>query len=66
MLRIQVRIRLNLDLFGRIQILQGAMAVCSAIFHDQSQIGIQVAENPTNLSFLILHLVEALLSRLQV
>jgi hypothetical protein len=43
-LGIQIRIRLSLDLFGRILILQGAMAVCSAIFHAGSQIGIRVVD----------------------
>jgi hypothetical protein len=39
---IQIRIRLSLDLFGRIQIFQGAMAVHGVISHACSQIGIRV------------------------
>jgi hypothetical protein len=56
MLMIQIRIRLSLDLFGQIRILQGAMAVRCAIFHAHSQIGIRVVANTPDLRSLILHL----------
>jgi hypothetical protein len=55
MLGIQIWIRLNLDLFGRLRILQGALAVCSAIFYAHSQIGIRVVANPPDLRSLIFH-----------
>jgi hypothetical protein len=55
MLGIHIRIRLNLDLFRQIRILQGAMAVHGAISHARSQIGIRVVPNPPDLSSLILH-----------
>jgi hypothetical protein len=51
-----ILIRLNMDLFGHIRILQGTMAVRSAIFHARSQIGIRFVANPSDLSSLILYL----------
>jgi hypothetical protein len=56
MLGIQIWIKLNLDLFGQIRILQEAMVVRGAIFHVRNQIGIQVVANPPDLRSLILHL----------
>jgi hypothetical protein len=53
MLGFQIRIRLDPDLFDRIPILQGAMAVCSAIFHARIPIRIQVLANLTDLQSLI-------------
>jgi hypothetical protein len=47
---------LNLDLFGWIWILQGAMAVRGAIFNAPSQIRSRVVTNPPDLRSLILHL----------
>jgi hypothetical protein len=55
MIGLQIRVRLDLDLFDRIQILQGAMAICGAIFHARIPIGIRVVENPVDLRSLILH-----------
>jgi hypothetical protein len=52
----QIRINLDPDLFDRIKILQGAMAVYSEIFHDCIPIGIWVVANPLDLISLILHL----------
>jgi hypothetical protein len=49
------QIRLDLDLFGQIQILERAMAVRGLIFHTHSQIGIPVIANPPDLRTLILH-----------
>jgi hypothetical protein len=56
MLGFQIQIRLDLDLFDRNQILQGAMAVSCEIFHARILIGIQVVANPVDLRSLILHL----------
>jgi hypothetical protein len=56
MLEYQIWVRLSLDLFGRNRILQGAMAVCSAIFHARSQIRIRVVANLLGLRSLSLHL----------
>jgi hypothetical protein len=54
MLGIQNQIRLNLDFFRRIWILQGAMAVHGTIYHACSQIGIRAVVNLSDLSSLIL------------
>jgi hypothetical protein len=56
MLGFQIQIRLDPDLFYRNQILQGAMAVCSEIFHARNLIGIRVVANLVDLRSLILHL----------
>jgi hypothetical protein len=56
MLGFQIQIRLDPDLFDQIRILQGAMGVCSAIFHVRIPIGFQVVANPQDLRSLILHL----------
>jgi hypothetical protein len=56
MLRFKIRIRLDPDLFNWIWILQGAMGVCGAIFHDPFLIGIRVVANLPDLRSLILHL----------
>jgi hypothetical protein len=56
MLGFQIRIKFDPDLFDRIRILQGAMGVCGAIFHDRIPIGIRNVENPPDLRSLILHL----------
>jgi hypothetical protein len=42
MLGFQIRIRLDPDLFDQIQILQGAMGVCGAIFHARIPIGTEL------------------------
>jgi hypothetical protein len=44
MLGFQIWIRLDLDLFDQIRILQGAMGVRSAIFHAHIPIGIRVGQ----------------------
>jgi hypothetical protein len=56
MLGIQIRVRLDLDLFNRIQILQGALGVRGAIFQACNPMGIRVVANLTDLRSLILHL----------
>jgi hypothetical protein len=56
MLMAQIRLRLDPDLFDRIQILQGAIAVCGAIFHAHIPIRIRVVANLPDLRSLILHL----------
>jgi hypothetical protein len=56
MLGFQIRIRLETDLFDWIEILQGAMAVCIAIFHARIPTEFRVVANPQNLRSLILHL----------
>jgi hypothetical protein len=65
MLGFQIRIRLDLDLFYQIWILQGAMGVGGAIFYARILIGIQFVANPVDLRSLILHrFMEALLNGL--
>jgi hypothetical protein len=56
MLGFQIPIRLDPNLFDRIQILQGAMGVRGAIFHARIPIEIRVEENLPDLRSLILHL----------
>jgi hypothetical protein len=56
MLEFQILIKLDPDLFDRIWIFQGAMAVRVANFHAGIPIGIQVVLNPPDLRSLILHL----------
>jgi hypothetical protein len=56
MLWLQIRIRLDPDLFDGIQIFQGAMGVRGVIFHARIPIGIRVVANPPDLRSLILHL----------
>jgi hypothetical protein len=53
MVGIQIQNRLDLDLFGIIQILQGALAVRGAIFQARRQIGILVKANAKDLRSLI-------------
>jgi hypothetical protein len=56
MLEIEIQIKLNLVLFGRIQILQEVMAVPGVIFHAPSQIGILVIANLSEMNLIIFHL----------
>jgi hypothetical protein len=56
MLGFPIRIRLDPDLFDRIQILQGAMAVCGEIFYARIPFDIGVVANPVDLRSLILYL----------
>jgi hypothetical protein len=56
MLGYQIWIRLDPDLFDRILILQGDMAVHSEIFYARITIGIRVVANPVDLRSLILNL----------
>jgi hypothetical protein len=56
MLVIQIPIRLDLDLFGQIRILQRAMVVRGRIIQPRSQTGIRVIANPLDLSTMILDL----------
>jgi hypothetical protein len=56
MIGFQIRIRLDPDLYDRIRILQGAMAVRGEIIHARIPIGIRVVANPVDMRPLILHL----------
>jgi hypothetical protein len=56
MLRFQIWIRLDPDLFDWIWILQGAIAVPSVNFHAHIPIGIRGVANPLDLRSLIYHL----------
>jgi hypothetical protein len=53
---IQIRIRLDLELFDWIRILQGAIEVRSEIFQDRIPIRFKVVANPVDLRYLNLHL----------
>jgi hypothetical protein len=55
LLGFQIVIRLDLDLFGQIRIIERDMAVRGLTFHHRSQIGIRVIANPPDLRTLILH-----------
>jgi hypothetical protein len=52
---IQVWIKLDLDLFGLIQTLQGTLAVHGAIFQTRRQVGTRLITNPLDQRSLIVH-----------